>query len=152
VKRPSRRHLSKSGGRSGRLVAVVGGAGAVFFLAIAVTFMAVPLLNTSRPLTEPTYLVGDWRVEADIDVEPSGEFDLVLRFFDPSGEASAPADLALEIAMLGHEMAATEISLRPIGAGTFRGQGTLPMMGKWRFLVEVEQNQLAIVVDHAEEF
>jgi hypothetical protein len=58
----------------------------------------------------------------------------------------------MELSMLGHPMPPTQVPLSPIGAGTFQAQGTLSMMGRWRFQVQAEQRQFEIVVNHAEEF
>lgn len=145
VLRPDQRRPSP------KLVPIVGIAGAVFFLAIIGSFMAIPLLNTRNPPSAFTYRIGDWRVDANVEVAPDGTYEVVLRFFDPSGEPSAPAALAMEVGMVGHPMPPAEVPLSPLGEGTFRALGTLPMTGRWRFVVEAEQEQFELVVNRAEE-
>lgn len=152
--RTPRRHLAQpeEKSRSRRLVPVIGVAGAVFFLVFAGVFMAIPLLGTRSPPTALTYQIGDWRVDARVDVAAGGAYEVVLRFYDPSGKPGTPAALAMDLSMLGHPMPPLPVALAPIGAGTYRAQGTLEMAGKWRFQVQAERRQFEIVVNHAEEF
>jgi hypothetical protein len=138
----------------------------IVFLAIVGAFVAAGVIGprerpsvssrtdgvTPRPnATLPRSIseqLGPWRLDAEITLAETGEYQLTLRFTDQTGQPAAimPPPL-IHATMVDHDMGITLSRAEPKSPGIFRAAGMLTMEGRWRVGIVVGDARADIAVD-----
>jgi len=138
----------------------------IVFLAIVGAFVAGGIMGprerppvasqadgvTPRPTAARAVIIreqlGPWRLDGEIALAETGEYQLTLRFTDQTGQPAAigPSPL-IQAAMVDHDMGIALTRAQPKAPGQFRAAGMLAMEGRWRLGVVVGDARADIVVD-----
>lgn len=106
-----------------------------------------PQPTSARPviIREP---LGLWRVDGEIALAETGEYQLTLRFTDQTGQPAAitPPPL-IQTTMVDHDMGIVVSRAEPKSPGLFRAAGMLTMEGRWRLGIVVGDARADIAVD-----
>ncbi|TQF85223.1 hypothetical protein FK498_00605 [Elioraea sp. Yellowstone] len=106
-----------------------------------------PRPTSARPVIIREQL-GLWRLDGEIALAETGEYQLTLRFTDQTGQPAAitPPPL-IQTAMVDHDMGIVVSRAEPTSPGLFRAAGMLAMEGRWRLGIVVGDARAEIAVD-----
>lgn len=104
-----------------------------------------PTATRPRSINEQ---LGPWRLDGEIALAETGEYQLTLRFTDQTGQPAAimPPPL-IQAAMVDHAMGIALSRAEPKSPGIFRAAGMLTMEGRWRLGIVVGDARADIAVD-----
>jgi hypothetical protein len=106
-----------------------------------------PRPTSARPviIREP---LGPWRLDGEIALAETGEYQLTLRFTDQAGQPAAimPPPL-IQATMVDHDMGIAISRAEPKSPGLFRAAGMLTMEGRWRLGIVVGDARADIAVE-----
>ncbi|MCF6378703.1 copper resistance protein CopC [Nocardioides KLBMP 9356] len=96
-----------------------------------------PVTPASGTTGVGTATAGDLRVLAALDPRRTGSNTLLVQVQDASGEPyDPPANPVVSLRTEGLDVG--DVAMRPVGAGTYRGEVVLPRPGTWEVQVSIE--------------
>lgn len=132
----------------GMLVAFLGVAGMFVTTALLGPKDDPPSASASREPILLTQNMGKWKLHTQLVLSDTGTYELSIRFVDEDGgPASSLGSPIVRIAMLDHNMGTTSQPAEQVGIGSYRAVGSLSMDGRWRFRIELENNQADMIVN-----
>ena len=139
-------------GRRSFGIMLLGLTGAFVALVLIGLLMAIPFLVRRDAAPGSSFQLGDLRARPEIVTDGDGRYLLSLQFTDVSGAATDPKSLNVSLAMDGPGMPPGFVALERTAIGAYRAQGSLAMVGRWRFRVESDRGSIDVVANYARSF
>jgi copper transport protein len=115
------------------LVALLGVTGVL----VNQSLRPVPVTPASGTTGVGTATVGDLRVLAAMDPRRTGSNTLLIQVQDAAGEPYDPPTHPV-VSLRTEGLDIGDVTMRPVGAGTYRGEVVVPRPGEWEVQVSIE--------------
>lgn len=116
---------------------------AIMMLVLIGSFMVIPFLP-AKPSPD-TVRLGGFALAADISIAPDGRYQVGLQFTDAAGGPASPPSVAVQAVMPG--MPTVSVPLQNQSPGSFVGEGSLGMGGRWQFRIRTPDAEAEITPD-----